>query len=83
MSQLKQRHINALTRAQNLLETGVNVTGNEKLRKSIEHDISTLSELRDLLYFAIENPTLPFLDDLAEPAYPILNQIEDEPDGAF
>jgi len=83
MIQLKLKHINAITRAQNLLETGVNVTGNEKLRRSIEKDIATLSELRDLLYFALENPTLPFLEELSEPADPILNKIDDEPDGAY
>lgn len=83
MTKLNQRHINAITRAQNLLETGVNVTGNEKLKKSIDNDIRILCELRELLYFALENPTLPFPDDLSEPAEPILNQIEDEPDGAF
>jgi len=83
MTQLKMRHINAVTRAQNLLETGIDVTDNAKLRRSIEKDIATLSELRDLLYYAIENPALPFLDDVNEPADPILNQIDEEPDGSF
>lgn len=56
----KIKHIAAVTRAQHLLETGINVDGNPKLRKSIEDDIATLCEVRQILYQFIENPTLPF-----------------------
>ena len=79
---LKMRHITAITRAQNLLETAVNVGNNWKLRKSIEKDIQILAELRMLLYEAYENPTLPFqVEQRLEPV-PVLNPIDDEPDEA-
>lgn len=60
MIALRQEHIGALTRAQNLLETAVDVRGKKKLENAINRDITLLCQLRQLLFFALENPTLPF-----------------------
>jgi len=83
VTSVKQKHIHAITRAQNLLETGVNVSNNEKLRESIKKDILILCELRQILFYALENPTLPFNVEAETEADPIVDQIENEPDGAF
>lgn len=60
MPKLSHKHIFALTRAQNLLETAVNVQGQPKLDNAIHRDIILLGEVRQMLYFALENPTLSF-----------------------
>ncbi len=67
MKKLRIAHIEAVTRSQNLLETAVNVEGNESLRKSIANDVYLLSDLRLLLYYALENPALPFLHESEDP----------------
>lgn len=79
---LKMKHITAVTRAQNLLETAVNVDNNAKLRKSIEKDIQILAELREILYYAYENPTLPYHVEQRLDPIPLLNDISEEPNEA-
>lgn len=83
MTKPKQRHVSAVIRAQNLLETGINVDNNDKLKNSIATDIKLLGQVREMLYRMIENPTLPFSDDIPNLGEPILDQIENDPNGAF
>lgn len=82
MTKPKTKHVGAVTRAQHLLETGINVDGNERLRKAIEKDIALLNEVRNILYNCIENPVLPFVEqgpDVADPKY---DPIETAPNAA-
>ncbi len=76
-------HTCAITRAQNLLETGIDVTNKPKLAKSIQKDIVLLCEVRDILFHLIENPTLPFAVLHFEKVRPELNPVEDEPNEAI
>lgn len=72
MRRPKMRHIQCITRAQHLLETGINVADNPSLKKSIQGDIELLCEIRQILHDVKDNPTLPFL-----------NQIEEEPNAGI
>lgn len=94
MTKLRHDHICAVTRAQNLLETAVDVKGNAKLSKSIRGDIVLLTQLRQILFHIVENPTLPFIESAEPTKAPFLDAldaeleaeigpIEKEPNAAF
>lgn len=82
MTKPKLKHIAAVTRTQHLLSTGMNEDSTPELRKSIEEDVQTLREVREILYEIMQNPTLPFTVSTEPEAVPVLNQIEDEPNEA-
>lgn len=77
------KHIESIVRCEQLLKSGLNSVVRQQFRNNIEEDLLALSEVKQMLYQVVANPTLPFLE--AEPLRdePALDKIENEPDGAF
>lgn len=99
------QHTDVLLRCEHLLKNALRSAGAPRFRRALQRDCRIVSEIREMLYYAIENPALPFpvpqdplpspylaaldaeleaelVSETAKPK-PILNQIEDEPNGSF
>lgn len=90
----KMKHVSAITRSVNLLESGLADELVKRFHNAIERDLGLMREVKAMLFEMIENPTLPFMEVASgiaainlipdpEPDKPILDEIEAEPDGAF
>lgn len=83
MLKLTQKHIHAIGRSISLLKSGRQDFQEKKYHKAIDVDLKLMTEVKDMLYQILENPTLPFMMIMPEHAATILDQIEAEPNGAF
>lgn len=83
MTKLQFKHISAVTSAMKLYQTCLDDNFQSHVHKSVQREMDTLIELRDILLEMHRNPSLPFTTLEPSMADPILDQIENEPDGAF
>lgn len=83
MTKPSRKHTSAIMQSIKLLENAFNNAAEPKFKRALLRDIRLHEEVRSMLFHMIENPTLPFLDDRQGHEEPILNQIEDDPNGAF
>jgi len=60
----KMKHVYAITRSQNLLESGLHDVLEKRFHNAIERDLNLMTEVKSMLLSMIENPTLPFLDSI-------------------
>ncbi len=67
MSEVKFKHISAITSSIKLLQTCLDDRFQQRLHKQVEQDQKSLIEARDILLKMYRNPTLPFLDGNVEP----------------
>jgi len=67
MSKPSTKHIDSITRCQQLLKSGLNTVVREQFSRDIEHDLRLLGEIKGMLYQILENPTLPFFETEGTP----------------
>lgn len=77
------KHTDVIIRAQKLFENAMNSAVEPKFKRALQRDIKLLTQVRGILYRVIDCPTLPFIVSAEPPVQPILDQIEQEPNGAF
>lgn len=85
MTKPTHRHIEALTRNVHLLENGLADDIEKRFKHNMMRDIELLTEVKDMLFEKIENPTLPFMEPPAEKHEPFIDwtsvdQTEAKPD---
>lgn len=73
MTKPSTKHCSAIIRSIHLLEYGLNDELDKRFRKALDQDIILLSEAREILYQLINNPTLPFVEEVAA-ELPVLAQ---------
>lgn len=83
MTELKFKHITAVTNAIRLYQTCLDDHFQKHLHKQVQRDQENLIEARDILLAIYRNPTLPFNDSEPSLAKAILNHIDDEPNAAI
>ncbi len=83
MTKPTTKHTDVTIRAQKLFENALDSAIEPKFKRRLERDAKLLSEIREILYYSIENPTLPFADFAGPDHDPVLDPIEAEPNAAF
>lgn len=78
MTKPTTKHTDCTCRAEQLFRSGLNSVIEPKLRKALERDIRLISEIREMLFQFIENPSLPFAEVTSDPS-PGLVPIPSEP----
>jgi hypothetical protein len=83
MKKLKAKHCYVLNSCQKLLENARSNAIEPKFIKALDRDIRLIAEVTEMLWFAIENPVLPFVPSQPPSVAPVLDPIEQEPNAAF
>ncbi|MGB3906457.1 MAG: hypothetical protein WBB22_16230, partial [Anaerolineae bacterium] len=80
---LNQHHIHAVGRSISLLESGHKEVVEPKFHRALDRDIKLMSQVKSILWEIWRNPMMPNLLVSCDDPHPVINAIDEEPNGAF